>query len=201
MWNSRDHVSCTQHLEVTHTFQKSKFENLNDAWLYNIDAHVTLQLGNKVKMEQIIMFTRNRELAFRKQGMFFVGWFQSSERIFSRKQKFRFPLLSDAYIIITSMPTFATYRVKVEWIISETLTAVLRESRVWKLCTFQVQERFSNFLLVTEICLAIPIRTACCERMCDFRSTLSVSTVEALMRLSINGVVSPDHYHWWTGWK
>ena len=31
--------------------------------------------------------------------------------------------------------------------------------------------------------------------MCDFRSTLGVSTAEALMCLSINGVVSPDHYH------
>ena len=54
---------------------------------------------------------------------------------------------------------------------------------------FQVRERFPNFLLVIEICLVIPVQTACCERgnlclnriMCDFRSTLDVSTVEALM--------------------
>ena len=32
-------------------------------------------------------------------------------------------------MIITPMPIFATYRVKVELIISEVLTAVLRESR------------------------------------------------------------------------
>ena len=30
---------------------------------------------------------------------------------FSRKRKFRFSLFSDAYIIITPMPMFATYRV------------------------------------------------------------------------------------------
>ncbi|XP_068719463.1 zinc finger protein 862-like [Montipora capricornis] len=67
---------------------------------------------------------------------------------------------------------------------------------------FQVRERFPNFLLVIEICLVIPVQTACCERgnsclnriMCDFRSTLGVSTVETLMRISINGV-SPEHYH------
>jgi len=67
---------------------------------------------------------------------------------------------------------------------------------------FQARERFPNFLLVIEICLVIPVQTACCERgnsclnrnMCDFRSTLGVSTVEALMRISINGV-SPEHYH------
>ena len=67
---------------------------------------------------------------------------------------------------------------------------------------FQVQERFPNVLLVIEICLVIPVQTACCERgnscrnriMCNFRSTLYVSTVEALMRISIHGV-SPEHYH------
>ena len=60
---------------------------------------------------------------------------------FSRKRKFRFSLLSDAYIIITSMPMFSTYRVKVERIITEVLTAVL--------CTFEVRERFPNFLMVS----------------------------------------------------
>ena len=67
---------------------------------------------------------------------------------------------------------------------------------------FQVRERFPNVLLVIEICLVIPVQPACCERgnsrlkriMCDFRPTLYVSTVEALMRISIDGV-SPEHYH------
>ena len=52
-------------------------------------------------------------------------------RHFERKEcfsaatcKVRFSL-SDAYRIITSMPMFATYRVKVEIIISDILTAVL----------------------------------------------------------------------------
>ena len=43
--------------------KKSKlFENLNDA--YVIYSCLCLQLGNKVKMERIIMFTRHRECAF-----------------------------------------------------------------------------------------------------------------------------------------
>ena len=168
-----------------------------------------MQLGNKVKMERIIVFTRNRESAFWKlaRNVFrrLVAKFCAN---FSRKRKFRFSLLSDAYIIITSMPMLATYRVKEEWIISEVLTAVLRESRAWKPCAFQVRERFPNFLLVIEICLVIPVRTGCCERgnscltgSCVTSGQHCVSTVEALMRLSINGVVSPDHYHWLTGWK
>lgn len=58
---------------------------------------------------------------------------------------------------------------------------------------FQERKGFPNFLLDIEICLVIPVQTACCQRgnsclnriMCDFRSTLAVSTVEALMRISI----------------
>jgi len=61
-------------------------------------------------------------------------------------------LLSDACRIMTSMPMFATYRVKVEIIISEVLTGVLWESRAWKLCTCKVRKRLPNFLLVIEIC-------------------------------------------------
>jgi len=160
-------------------------------------------------MERIIVFTRNPELAFWKQGNVFWRLVAKFCANCSRKQKFRFMLLSNVYIIITSMPVFATYRVKVDWIISEVLTAVLQESRAWKLCTFQVRESFPNFLLVIKICLVIPIQTACCERgnsclhriMCDFRSTPGVSIVEALMRISINGVVSQEHNHWLTGWK
>ena len=79
-----------------------------------------------------------------------------------------------------------------ERIITEVLTVVL--------CTFEVRERLPNFLMVIEICLVIPVQSACCERgnsclnriMSDFRSTLGVFTVEAFMRISINGV-SPEH--------
>ena len=61
--NFRNRVSCTQHLEVTQAFEKKSnlFENLNDAYVYRC---LCLQLGNKVKMERIIMFTRDRESAF-----------------------------------------------------------------------------------------------------------------------------------------
>ena len=52
--------------------------------------------------------------------------------------------------------------------------------------------------------LSIPIQTPCRKRgnsclnriIYDFWSTLGVSTVEALMHIiSINGGVSPEHYH------
>lgn len=58
--------------------------------------------------------------------------------------------------------------------------------------------RFPNLLVLIELCLVMPIQTACCERgnsclnriMTDFRSSLDVSTVDALMFISLNG---PDH--------
>ena len=40
MWNSRDHVSCAQYLEVTYALKKLKnlqlFENLSYAYMYII---------------------------------------------------------------------------------------------------------------------------------------------------------------------
>ena len=150
-----------------------------------------MQLGNKVKMERITEFTRNRESHFERKECFSAASCKVLAN-FTRKRKFRFSLLSDAYVIIISMPMFATYRVKVERIIAEVLTVVL--------CTFEVRERFPNFLMVIEICLVIPLQSVCCERgnsclnriMCDFRSTLGVFTVEAFKHISINGV-SPEH--------
>ena len=67
---------------------------------------------------------------------------------------------------------------------------------------FQMRDRYPSLLLVIEVCLVIPVQTACCERgnsclnrvMCDFRSTLDVGTVEALMRISLNGP-NPLEYH------
>ena len=56
------------------------------------------------------MFMRNRESAILKARNV-VAKFCAN---FSRKRKFRFSLLSGAYIILTSMPMFTTYRVKVE---------------------------------------------------------------------------------------
>ena len=48
MRNSRDRVSCTQHLEVTHAFQKSKCKNLNGACI--IEAYVcNLKIMSKWK--------------------------------------------------------------------------------------------------------------------------------------------------------
>ena len=97
-----------------------------------------MQLGNKVKMERIIEFTRNRESHFQRKECFSATSCKVLAN-FSRKRKVRFSLLSDAYIIIISMPMFATYRVKVERIITEVLTEVL--------CTFEVRLCFPNFLM------------------------------------------------------
>ena len=52
MRNSRDHVSWTQHLEVTHAFQKSKFENLTDACI-NIHVYVC-HLEIKLKWNELL---------------------------------------------------------------------------------------------------------------------------------------------------
>ena len=56
-------------------------------------------------------------------------------------------------------------------------------------------------MLVIEVCLVIPVQTACCERgnsclnrvMCDFRLILDVGTVKAPMRISLNGP-NPSEY-------
>ena len=47
----------------------------------------------------------------------------------------------------------------------------------------------------TETDLSIRIPTEICGIFGIMESTLGVSTVEALMRISINGVVSSEHYH------
>ena len=78
----------------------------------------------------------------------------------------------------------------------------LRQDVFWKNKFMLCQDRFPNLLMLIEICLVIPCQTACCERgnscmsriMTDWRCTLDVSTVEALMRISINGP-SPEDYH------
>ena len=51
----------------------------------------------------------------------------------------------------------------------------------WK---FQMRARYPNLMLLIELCLVIPVQTACCERgnsclnriMCNFRSTLDGGT-------------------------
>ena len=56
-------------------------------------------------------------------------------------------------------------------------------------------DRFPNLLMLAEICLVLPVQTACCERgnsclariMTDWRASLNVDTLEALMNISMNG--------------
>ena len=63
--NSEDHVSHAQNLEVTHAFKNFQnsqlFKNLNDADIISMHMFATC---NKVKMEQMIVFLRNRESTF-----------------------------------------------------------------------------------------------------------------------------------------
>ena len=61
----------------------------------------------------------------------------------------------------------------------------------------------------------IPVQTACCERgnsclnriMCDFRSTLDVTTVDVLMRLFSSGGLPTDYHsslvvaRWLDSWE
>ena len=71
---------------------------------------------SKVKTEQIIVFIRNRESAFLKKGVFFDGELQSSVRISqrsSRSENFCFHCCATPKII-TSMPLYETYWVKVD---------------------------------------------------------------------------------------
>ena len=56
------HVTSGSHTSFQNIKKSKLFENLNDAYI--IYRCLCLQLGNKVKMERIIMFTRHRELAF-----------------------------------------------------------------------------------------------------------------------------------------
>ena len=62
------------------------------------------------------MFMRNRESAFSKKGMFFDGELRSSVRILHGCENLGFRCCATP-IIMTSMPKFTTYRVKVERII------------------------------------------------------------------------------------
>ena len=99
-------------------FEKiKKFATWKFTWcLYNIDAYACLQFVNKVKMERITVFMRNGESAFWKKGMFFDCDLQSSVRILHGCENLGFRCCAMP-IIMTSMPKFATYRVKVEQII------------------------------------------------------------------------------------
>ena len=67
-------------------------------------------------MERITVFMRNRKSAFCKKGMFFDGELQSSVRILHGCENLGFPCCATPKIM-TSMPKFTTYRVKVERII------------------------------------------------------------------------------------
>ena len=115
MGNSRNHVSF-------HKIKKSKlFENLNDE-IYNIDAYVC-HLEIKLRWNELLCSQGIMNRHFERKECFSAA---SCKVLceFLTEAKVRFSL-SDAYRIITSMPMFKTYRVKVEIIISEVLTAVL----------------------------------------------------------------------------
>ena len=85
-------------------------------------------------MEWIIVFMRNNcESAFWKKGMFFGGKLQSSVRNSHRSENFDVRYWATP-IIITLMPMFATYRVKVERIILfvKLWSGILKEKHVFQ---------------------------------------------------------------------
>lgn len=78
--------------------------------------------------------------------------------------------------------------------------ALRRQERVsarpfWKEMFTSHSDRFPNVLMLAEICLVLPVQTACCEHgnsclariMTDWRVSLNVDTLEALMNISMNG--------------
>ena len=77
----------------------------------------------------------------------------------------------------------------------------LREQSVqhfWSHMSTAYGNEFANMLMVVELCLIIPVQTACVERdnsclnriMTDHRASLDVPTISALMHIAING---PSH--------
>ena len=70
----------------------------------------------------------------------------------------------------------------------------------WQELFANYSARFSNLLVIIELCLVMPVQTACFERgnsclnrtMTDFRSTLGVPTVDALMLIALNGPTPTD---------
>ena len=67
----------------------------------------------------------------------------------------------------------------------------------WKEMFTDHSDRFRNLLLLAEICLVLPVQTACFERgnpclaritcMTDWRASLNADTLEALMHVSMDG--------------
>ena len=77
MQNSRDHVSCMQHLDVTYAFKKLKnlqlFENLNDAYYILMPMFAT-QLKIKLRWNELLCSKEiivNRH--FERKGCFSVA--------------------------------------------------------------------------------------------------------------------------------
>ena len=77
----------------------------------------------------------------------------------------------------------------------------LKQSQLWKNKFMLCKDGYPNLLLLVELCLVIPYQTACCERgnscmnriMTDWRSSLNVSTIDALMRIVIGGHSHEDY--------
>ena len=67
----------------------------------------------------------------------------------------------------------------------------LKQNLFWKQKFMFCQQDYPNLLILIELCFVIPCQSACCERgksclnriMTDWRSSLDVATVEALMRI------------------
>ena len=146
--------------------RKSQLENLDDAYIILLPM-----FANKVKMEQITVVMRNCESAFWKKGMFSDGELRSSVRILQGPENLGFRCCATP-IIMTSMPKLQ--RTELTWnklfyswklrigilkennvfrrVSSEVLTAVLWESRAWKLCTCQLFIQSTLSAIQASIC-------------------------------------------------
>ena len=100
-----------RNISRSQTLWKNKKIRNSKIWMMPIKHWcLCLQFVNKVKMERITVFMRNRESAFWKKGMFFDGELRSSVRIFHGCENLGFRCCATP-IIMTLMPKFATYRV------------------------------------------------------------------------------------------
>lgn len=108
-------------------------------------------------------------------------------------------VLIDHFNLVLVNHGFSTPDCLHEWLELK-MHVLRRQERVsarpfWKEMFTDYSDRFPNLLMLAEICLVLPVQTACCERgnscltriMTDWRASLNVDTREALMNISMNG--------------
>ena len=137
-----------------------------------------------------------------KERNVFWGLFAKFCANFSRKRKFSFRCATPKIRIITLIPMFAMYRVKVEIIHFRSFDGGSVRIKGVKTFYFSGAGTFPQFSAGHRNLSCYPVQTPCRKRgnsclnriICDFQSTLRASTVHSCAFL-LNGVVSPEHHH------